>query len=699
MSTSPSSTQSILLVTLSVAATAGILYFLYSRRQLAASSDFAADHDGNGHPASSRRSVGGETPSPHPPQTRDGSTTTNTSIDTPEVVVPTNNAKSAEKDLHLRIEGFDKRGKVLFKEKQVRCVCVCVCVCKRGRKSASTNSLGVPFPVVQSASLWVVPLFRRRRRRRRHHSPCCDRQFLEAAQAFTEAIDLIESQGEDVTNALVRQWLTLMNNRSAMYEKANLPELALEDCTLILDKDVEHSKARARRLRLLEEMKRWNDALVEVCAVQLLFMKANRTNMRMGLPLPPPPIPPTRLEELLAQVLPDEVENYTQRMKEETNRALPCAHTILQLLRSYVGYNQWMGQAARDGSVDRISSSLLPADQAIDSDTKAKRASGLLKRGRRRVYDRDYDLASHDFEEAMALVESDEAAQHAMEDDSYARLLEWTGMVRHWHYNLNSALGCYQKCADLEPTNANVLVKQAGVQMDAGKHDEAMKLFDTALGIDPAAVDALLHRSNLKMLLGKAEEAKVDLEACLALRPNHVMARLRLASILAAQNDPTGAKRELDLAEQEEPNSSEVQSYRGELFFTQGQMDEALEQFEKAIQLEPSNPTPYLNAALALLNTPTAPGQPPDANAMVTYLEKAIEVDPQFTAAYMQLGQLTLGMATDLNAAREVIKLYDQGLANCRTLQEIQELCSMRILTVAQVEAATMLKMEVFSLQ
>jgi hypothetical protein len=40
-----------------------------------------------------------------------------------------------------------------------------------------------------------------------------------------------------------------------------------------------------------------------------------------------------------------------------------------------------------------------------------------------------------------------------------------------------------------------------------------------------------------------------------------------------------------------------------------GKFAQAKEQFEKAMKLEPKNPTPYVNAALAELNTPPQPGQ------------------------------------------------------------------------------------------
>jgi import receptor subunit TOM70 len=523
-------------------------------------------------------------------------------------------------------------------------------------------------------------------------------QYLEAAQAFTEALDLIAGMDSsaDGSSSLVRQAITLMNNRSAMYEKGGMQELALEDCVAILDKEIGHTKARTRKLRILEGLKRWPEALVEVCAVQLLFMQSNRNNLRMGLPVPPPPVPQSKMEEILMEIIPSAEEKYLTAMSATKSRPLPSSYTILQLLRSYNGYKDWMSASEKDGPVEEISTELF---EATDTALSATRATVLAKRGRRYAYDRVYDLASTDFEEAYALVESSPEVRDAMEKTDYARLLEWTGMVRHWHYDLDSAMECYKKCAELEPTNALILVKMAGVQMDGGHHDEALKFFDAALEIYPSFGDALLHRSNLRMLQAKAQLAKRDLQKLLETNPNNVMARLRLASILAATNDPDGAQTELDMAEKAEPNSSEVQSYRGELHFTQGEMEDARKQFEKAMELEPTNPTPYVNAAMALLNTPPPPGQMPDAQGVMRLLERAIEVDPQFTAAYIQLGQLKLGTATDLAAAGDVVKLYDQGLKNCRSPEEVKELVSMRTLAEAQVDAASLLKMETFNMQ
>ena len=55
------------------------------------------------------------------------------------------------------------------------------------------------------------------------------KKYLDAADVFTEALDLIHSKvsGPEKYGNLNRQMVTLMNNRSAMYEKATMSELAL----------------------------------------------------------------------------------------------------------------------------------------------------------------------------------------------------------------------------------------------------------------------------------------------------------------------------------------------------------------------------------------------------------------------------------------------------------------------------------------
>lgn len=308
--------------------------------------------------------------------------------------------------------------------------------------------------------------------------------------------------------------------------------------------------------------------------------------------------------------------------------------------------------------------------------------------------------ASADFEAGMKILEEGGVdVVNCLDGDTHARLLEWGGMARHLRYDLAGALACYEKASDLDPTNPELLVKRAGVKMDGGKHEDAEKLFEEALGMDPDAVDALLHRANLNMLRARPEQAKADLNRLLGLRPDHLLARLRLATVLMSTDDIDGAKQQLDMAESADSNNSEVHSYRGELYFAGSAFAEARAEFDKAIACDPNNPTPYVNAALSVMNTPGPNGGVPDVAEAIKLLEKAIKKDPLFYAAYVHLGQLKLSLATDLKAAREVVELYDRGLSFCRTEDEAKDIVSMRVLSQAQLDAAAALKMETLNMQ
>jgi hypothetical protein len=276
-------------------------------------------------------------------------------------------------------------------------------------------------------------------------------------------LDYIESRADtsNPSSSLNKQIVTLINNRSAMYEKGNLPELAIEDCNKILEVyDIAHNKARQRKLRILETT--FNDyyqALVECCALQLLYMQQHRDQLRMGLPASaPPPIPQSKLEELVQKLIPDQLDDYFNKGQElqKNNPRLPADFTLSQLLKSYTGYNAWMAKAAKDGPISKLRKQLesMPKD-STDETVIADKASLLMRMGRRYVYDGMYSLARETILKAFSMVDEKPKVQAVMKDDDYARLLEWTGMVKHWTYDLKGADSCYQKCAELEPINVS----------------------------------------------------------------------------------------------------------------------------------------------------------------------------------------------------------------------------------------------------
>jgi hypothetical protein len=214
-----------------------------------------------------------------------------------------------------------------------------------------------------------------------------------------------------------------------------------------------HSKARTRKLRILEGLRRHREALVEVCALQLKFMQENRDKLRLGIPVTPP-VPQSKIEELMEEILPGEIEKMMAEIEKKyksQERPMPSCHTIMQLLQSFSGFRSWMAQAARDGSLDALSEKLRSAD-LMDVD----RVELLLKRGRRYAYHRKFTECKDDMEAAYKILESGgEELKNLLEGDTYARVLEWTGMCRHLTYDLKGAVKCYEACSDVEPTNVS----------------------------------------------------------------------------------------------------------------------------------------------------------------------------------------------------------------------------------------------------
>jgi hypothetical protein len=171
-------------------------------------------------------------------------------------------------------------------------------------------------------------------------------------------------------------------------------------------------------------------------------MRENREKLRLGIPVQPP-VAQDKIEELMSHILPQEVEQTLSNINKKA-RGLPSQYTINQLLQSFAGYNAWMSRAAKGGSIAELTLKISDCTDDIN-----EKASLLLNRGRRYMYEGQFELASKDFEESYAILQSSNGDSF----DEYPRLLEWVGMSRHLHFDLPGALKCYEQCSDLEPFN------------------------------------------------------------------------------------------------------------------------------------------------------------------------------------------------------------------------------------------------------
>jgi len=181
-------------------------------------------------------------------------------------------------------------------------------------------------------------------------------------------------------------------------------------------------------------------------------MQENREKLRLGIPVTPP-VSQSKIEQLMGHILPAKIDETLAEIEKKhgkSDRPLPSCHTIMQLIQSFAGYNSWMAQAARDGGLDELSAQLDAAS------TDAEKIECLLKKGRRYAYHRKFEECKNTFESTYEILEKGgDELKDILEGDTYARVLEWTGMCRHLRYDLDGALKCYEACSDADPTNVS----------------------------------------------------------------------------------------------------------------------------------------------------------------------------------------------------------------------------------------------------
>ena len=261
-----------------------------------------------------------------------------------------------------------------------------------------------------------------------------EKKYTEAAVSFTTAIEIAETMP-----SLKKQLIILLNNRSAMYERAGNTELALADCDTVLDLDATSHKARTKRSRILENTGKFDEALAELCAVQLKFMHDNKDKMRMGIDVGQPPVDQAKMEEVCEKCLPSNLAAanlrkaaFQEKAMLERDLNLPTPHTIDMFLESFASYETWVAAAKKD-EVAALSMEL--AREGIEA---KERCDLLFRRGRRMAADKNYKSAYHDFKDAAA----------AGEGAKMLDVAEWLGIFKHLTYDLPGALKAY--CGVLE---------------------------------------------------------------------------------------------------------------------------------------------------------------------------------------------------------------------------------------------------------
>jgi Tfp pilus assembly protein PilF len=208
-----------------------------------------------------------------------------------------------------------------------------------------------------------------------------------------------------------------------------------------------------------------------------------------------------------------------------------------------------------------------------------------------------------DFSLAAAQLE-----QVAARGAAYADVHHMLGVVYHHRGDFALAQQSFERALQINPDYVEAALNLAIVCNDLGQYERGQEVYRSALersrksqprdpnGDEPLDVTARGKIANLHAAVGdgylsvrRPNDAAAEYRRALFLCPLFIDLRLKLAHALREANDPEGATAELRKAVQHAPRSVPARVALGAMLQALGRLDEAAQQWEEALKMEPTH--------------------------------------------------------------------------------------------------------------
>jgi len=227
---------------------------------------------------------------------------------------------------------------------------------------------------------------------------------------------------------------------------------------------------------------------------------------------------------------------------------------------------------------------------------------------------------------------------------------------------------------------------QVQINFDSGDADTARRLADELLKrlaetapsgeqtpqfLADVRLNALVLRGKANLRLGQAAAARADMEAARAAAPNSPLVHVNLADVAFADGRRDEARQHLERALALDRANFQALQAIVNLSAAEGRLPEARARLEQLIAEQPQS------AALHFLRGDAyrkGGGETqPDPQRAEESLRRAVELDPEYMAAYSALGEIYFALAMRANAESRsdaAAQLTDRAIAEYRKIAE-----------------------------
>ena len=130
------------------------------------------------------------------------------------------------------------------------------------------------------------------------------------------------------------------------------------------------------------------------------------------------------------------------------------------------------------------------------------------------------------------------------------------------------------------------------------RYREAAIQYSNAIQIDPRFADAHYRLALTYLRLGEANRAYQELQRTIDIQPENYAARVDIANMLIAAKFFKEAQEQLDILTVKQPNNPDVHMALANFKARQGDLPGAMQEMQKAINLDPNRSDAFLNYAI-----------------------------------------------------------------------------------------------------
>ncbi|KAN0078116.1 hypothetical protein V8E55_010173 [Tylopilus felleus] len=408
------------------------------------------------------------------------------------------------------------------------------------------------------------------------------RNFEQAIDLYTQAIQ-VSPRPEPV----------FYSNRAACYMYMSPPqhERVVEDCDDALRQDPNYVKALNRRATALESLNRFEEALRDFTAATILEKFQNET-----------------AAQAVERVLKKLATAKAQSILATREPRLPSQTFISAYFAAF-----------RKRPLPMLTETPSQGDQTLLLALEA--------------------LEAADYQHALTLV--NEALEQGISwDIGRAEALNLRGTFKFLTAHVHGAKADLLESLALNPSFTQSLVKLASVYMEEGDNVQAMKCFEDAIKINENDPDVYYHRGQVFFITNDFASAATNYTKSSALDQTFVFSHIQLAVAQYKLGNLANSMATFRRTMTSFPSRGEVCNYYGELLLDQQRFQDAIEKFDRAIELEkansPPNPLPLVNKALAIFQWRQ---DLPGAEALC---REALVLDASCEPAVATLAQLAL---------------------------------------------------------